>query len=596
MDHLPKSLLAFFWHFIKKWWVWFAAVQFFAFGWALDHTAWPYVFMKLIDAISNMADRTQMWTILQPILVMWALLWITIEIGFRATGILLAYTLPKAEADIRLGMFDYVQYHSQRYFSDKMAGSIANKIADMPSTFSSIMRLLMTLFMPSALAVVIMTAFFLWMQPVFALIMTSWVIIHLGICFIFAKKCTEYSDIHAEARSTLAGKMVDAFSNHMNLRLFARQAEELRYIRSFQEIEKAKHFNSLWFIEKVKALLGLLSILLPGIANTWYMLYSWQQGFITTAEVVFIFNICWNVTMMVWISGLELPQFFREIGVCKQALSIIKDRHDVVDQPGALPIHISEGEIKFDRVSFSYDNEKEIFRDKTLIIRAGEKVGLVGFSGSGKTTFVNLILRNYNVDSGKIFIDNQDIAAVTQKSLREQISMIPQEPALFHRSLYENILYGNPKATKEEVYQASRKAHCQEFIETMPQGYETVVGERGAKLSGGQRQRIAIARAFLKNAPILILDEATSALDSVTERHIQEALTELMHRRTTIVIAHRLSTLSGMDRILVFKNGRIIEEGTHQDLVNAKGHYAHMWQMQSGGFMPENDLKDRQRT
>jgi len=591
MDPLPKSLPDFFWHFIKKRWIMFACIQFFAFGWAIDHTAWPYVFMRLIDAISNMADRTQMWTILQPILVMWAALWMTIEVGFRLTGILIAYTFPKVQADIRLAAFNYVQYHSHRYFSDKMAGAIANKIADMPSAFFNIMHLFMTLFMPSALAVVIMTGFFLWMQPIFALIMTSWVVIHLGICFLFAKKCMKYSDIHAESRSTLAGKMVDAFSNHVNLRLFARQAQELHYIRSFQDIEQQKNFESLWFIEKVKILLGLVSILLPGIINTWYMLYSWQQGTITTAEVVFIFNICWNITLMIWISGLELPQFFRELGICKQALSIINDTHDIVDIPDAAPIHIKKGHIKFDRVSFSYDEGKQIFSDKTLTIQAGEKVGLVGFSGSGKTTFVNLILRNYNLNQGRILIDDQDIARVTQDSLRQQISMIPQEPVLFHRTLYENILYGNPKATEEQVYEASRRAHCEKFIENMPHGYKTVVGERGAKLSGGQRQRIAIARAFLKNAPILILDEATSALDSVTEGYIQEALSELIVNRTTIVVAHRLSTLAGMDRILVFKEGQIIEEGAHLSLIERQGHYAHMWHMQAGGFMPEDDPK-----
>lgn len=589
MDPLPKSLLPFFWHFIRKRWIAFVCIQFFAFGWAVDHTAWPYVFMRLIDAISNMTDRTQMWTILQPILVMWALLWITIEACWRFAGILIAYTFPKVQADIRLAAFNYVQYHSHRYFSDKMAGSIANKIADMPSAFFNIMHLFMTLFMPSALAVIIMTAFFVRMQPVFALIMTSWVVIHLGICFLFAKKCMKYSDIHAEARSTLAGKMVDVFSNHVNLRLFARQNQELHYIRSYQDIEQKKNFESLWFLEKVKMILGLVSILLPGILNTWYMLYSWQKGTITTAEVVFIFNMCWNIMTMIWISGLELPQFFREIGVCRQALSIINDTHDVVDAPNAAPICIKHGHIKFDRVSFSYDEGKQIFSDKTLAIKAGEKVGLVGFSGSGKSTFVNLILRNYNLNHGRILIDDQDIAGVTQDSLREQISMIPQEPVLFHRTLYENILYGNPKATEAQVHAAAKRAHCEKFIMNMPQGYNTVVGERGAKLSGGQRQRIAIARAFLKNAPILILDEATSSLDSVTERYIQKALGELMLNRTTIVVAHRLSTLAGMDRILVFKDGRIIEEGTHLSLIETKGHYAHMWHMQAGGFMPESD-------
>jgi len=230
----------------------------------------------------------------------------------------------------------------------------------------------------------------------------------------------------------------------------------------------------------------------------------------------------------------------------------------------------------------------KFFEDKTLTIKAGEKVGLVGFSGSGKTTFVNLILRHYDPDSGKILIDGQDICKVTQKSLRQQIALIPQDPSLFHRTIMDNLRYGRLEATDDEVYEASKKAHCHEFIMQLPEGYHTIVGERGSKISGGQRQRIAIARAILKNAPILILDEATSALDSITEKYIQEALHVLTKARTTLVVAHRLSTLSEMDRILVFKDGKIIEEGTHESLVDQGGHYAHLWKMQAGGFLQDS--------
>jgi ATP-binding cassette, subfamily B, bacterial len=226
-------------------------------------------------------------------------------------------------------------------------------------------------------------------------------------------------------------------------------------------------------------------------------------------------------------------------------------------------------------------------------LRAREKVGLVGFSGSGKTTFINLILRNFNIEKGVILIDGQDISKVTQASLREHISMIPQEPVLFHRTLMENIRYGRLDAADEEVIDASKKARCHEFILQFPQQYQTYVGERGAKLSGGQRQRIAIARAILKNAPILILDEATSALDSVTEKEIQEGLDIAMRKQTVIVIAHRLSTLSGMDRILVFHQGKIVEDGTHTELIKANGQYTRLWHMQVGGFIPDNPkLKD----
>jgi ATP-binding cassette subfamily B protein len=262
--------------------------------------------------------------------------------------------------------------------------------------------------------------------------------------------------------------------------------------------------------------------------------------------------------------------------------------HEIVDLVSAKPLKVTQGKIEFKQVSFHYDEGTHLFKNKNIIIPAGQKVGLVGFSGSGKSTFVNLILRLFDVESGEITIDGQNIKVVTQASLRENIAMIPQDISLFHRTLMDNIRYGRIEASDLDVIEASKKAHCHEFITQLADGYQSLVGERGIKLSGGQRQRIAIARAMLKNAPILILDEATSALDSMTEKHIQDGLHLLMKNRTTIVIAHRLSTLSEMDRILVFDLGKIIEDGTHETLINANGHYARMWQMQAGGFLPSS--------
>jgi ATP-binding cassette subfamily B protein len=282
-----------------------------------------------------------------------------------------------------------------------------------------------------------------------------------------------------------------------------------------------------------------------------------------------------------------LPNFFKEVGICNQALKLIERQHDVIDVEDAKEIKITKGVIKFENVTFNYRRGNNIFENKNVTINSKQKVGLVGFSGSGKTTFVNLMLRFFDIESGTIKIDEQDISKVRHESLCSQISLIPQDPTLFHRSIMDNIRYGNIDATNEDVVRVAKLAQCHEFIEQMPLAYDSPVGERGVKLSGGQRQRIAIARAILKNAPILILDEATSALDSVTEKHIQAGLKILMQGRTTIVIAHRLSTLSEMDRILVFDKGHIIEDGSHAELLKQNGHYAYMWNMQSGGFLPE---------
>lgn len=587
---LPKTLFAFSWHFLKKQWKWLVAIQIFSLGWALDHTVWPYVIMVFVDTLTNFADdRAHAWQALATPIIMGICLWIVVELSHRLSGIFLARVIPKLEADIRMSMVNYVQQHSYLYFSNKLAGSIANKIADMPQSLTRIIQQIMQLFVPVILAIIISTILFFRINPFFALILMGWIVVHLSICFGFARQCDHTSHVHADARTTLSGRIVDTLTNSSNVRLFARSRFENNYLSQFQKDEQTKHWYSLWYIEKMKIYLGIASFLGACLLLNGAMLYSWQQGQITTGEAVFIFNTTWNITMMVWLAGLELPQLYKEIGVCKQAITVIQDPHDIVDAPGAKALKVTKGEIKFDNVTFSYREGTELFQNKNIVIKAGEKVGLVGFSGSGKTTFVNLILRYFDLDDGRILIDGQDIANVTQDSLREQIAVIPQEPTLFHRTLIENIRYGRLNATDEEVIEASKKAHCHEFVQRMPEKYDSMVGERGVKLSGGQRQRVSIARAILKNAPILILDEATSALDSVTEKDIQEGLDLLMSGHTTLIIAHRLSTLSGMDRILVFKDGKIVEDGTHDELLQMDGHYAKLWAMQAGGFLPEEE-------
>lgn len=593
--HLPKTLSSFLWFFLKKQWKGLLLIQLFSFAWSIDHTLWPYVIMTLVDAITNFAgDKAHVWHELSKPILMGLGLWITVEISFRLAGIISAKIFPRLEADIRMNMFDYVIHHSHLYFSNQMAGAIANKISDMPQSVTRLLQQIMHLFLPVGLAVLISTILFAIISPYFAIILIGWVTVHMSICLAFAKKCDLYSSIHAESRSQLSGKIVDDLSNSTNIRLFSRHRFEHQYLSSFQQDELSKNWRSLWYIEKMKIALGVASFLGAGIAMNWYMIYSWQQGHLTAGEVVFIFNTSWNITMMAWLAGLELPLLFKEIGVCRQALTIIQDPHDITDVSHASPLKVTKGEIVFDHVTFRYRHYQNLFEHKTITIQAGQKVGLVGFSGSGKTTFVNLILRYYDVQGGHIFIDGQNISQVTQDSLREQISMIPQDPSLFHRTIMENIRYGKLDATDEEVIEASKKANCHDFIIKMPEKYQSLVGERGIKLSGGQRQRIAIARAILKNAPILILDEATSALDSVTEKEIQEGLDVLMKGHTTLVIAHRLSTLSGMDRILVFKDGKIVEDGIHEDLINARGHYARMWNMQAGGFLPETSDQEEE--
>lgn len=595
MQSLPKTLFPFFIHFLKKQKWTFFFIQLGCLSWALDHTLWPVVIEKLIDTMTYyLGDRSDIFQELSPLLMFGATLWIVNEIGFRSSGVLWAKASPILEADVRMSIFDYVQRHSYRYFSNQFAGGLSNKINDLPPAMSKIIQYITSLFVPVFVAILISTTLFLFLNPLFAGILVTWIVLHLGVCFFFARACDQLSLVHAEARSNLAGKIVDSLSNNLNVKLFARFDAEYAFLQRYQGQEKKTHLISLMYIEKIKFILGALSFLFPGILMTGAIIYAWKYHQITTGEVIFILNSSWNITMMVWFAGLELPNLFKEIGVAKQALSLIQTPHEIVDQPGAKELVVTQGEITFEHVTFYYSKGRALFRDKTVTIHPGEKVGLVGFSGSGKTSFINLILRHFEVDKGRILIDGQDISKVTQDSLRKAIAMIPQEPVLFHRTLIENIRYGNPLATDEEVIEACVKSHCDEFIRKLPDGYQTLVGERGLKLSGGQRQRIAIARAILKNAPILILDEATSALDSIIEKQIQDDLKELMQGRTTIVIAHRLSTVSALDRILVLENGVVVEEGSHQELLDLEGRYATMWNMQISGFMSEEEEEDEE--
>ncbi len=296
---------------------------------------------------------------------------------------------------------------------------------------------------------------------------------------------------------------------------------------------------------------------------------------------------------IMWWTMSVVDEFNRAVGKCKQSLSYLITPFEIKDKEDATILNCNKGEIVFDKVKFDYKGTNPLFEDKSIIVHPSQKVGLVGYSGSGKSTFVNLILRLYEVNDGRILIDNQDIKNVTQDSLRQNIAMIPQDPTLFHRSIMENIAYGKINATKLEVIEAAKKAHADDFINKLPDGYASLVGERGVKLSGGQRQRISIARAILKDAPILILDEATSQLDSITENYIQDSLFKLMENKTTIVIAHRLSTLLHMDRILVFDQGKIVQDGSHQELLVQEGLYRNMWNAQVGGFLPERKGEEK---
>jgi len=585
-SNYSKSLGFFIWTFVRRQrWI-FAVISLLSFIWAAEMLFWPFLLRKIVDVLAHYdVDRMAAWPFLKILLMWGAGFMIFIEGGFRLRDFLQASAFSKMEADIRMTMFDHIQSHSPKYFNEHFSGSLANKIGDMVSTVSVILRSVLMLFIPACFVCVVTIVIFSQMNGFLALIISIWMAIHFILAAIFTIKCTKYSALHGESRSTLVGKIVDSLTNNFVVNLFFRFRFEKDYVAYYQKDEKATNRLAQTYTAKMFTSLSVVYLVEMFILFGFTIFY-WLHGNISTGEVVQLFYTIFNLTMVIWIIADKAPELFQSLGIAKQALSVMKDPQDILDLPNAVGLSIKQGEIVFENVSFCYGKRK-IFQNKNLRIAPGEKVGLVGYSGAGKSTFVNLILRFFSVDQGRILIDGQDIAHARLESLREQIALIPQDPILFHRSLEDNIRYGQVEASQSQVIEAARLAHCDEFIKKCPGGYNAMVGERGTKLSGGEKQRIAIARVMLLKAPILILDEATSALDSVTEKYIQDSLEKLMANRTTIVVAHRLSTLSKMDRILVFDQGKIIEQGSEQELLNRKGHFAHMWQMQAGGFLPD---------
>ena len=550
----------------------------------------PYAVKEIIDAVT-LANRTgaDIFSASQDALILFAALNLGIVVFSRASGAMLVLTGPFLRREIRRSLFSYLQHHSHRYFISHFAGSLANRIAEVSMSSMHALWTITFDFYPliikSAVALVILVN----ASSELALTLSLWLGVYIYVSFLLARRCRVYAQDFAEARSLVTGKVVDSVTNVMNAKMFARRRYEEDYLTDYLNHEVDHALRTYWYMEKLRWFQFLAAMVLM-VAMVGYALKIWADGNLTVGEFSMVAGLA--IMLIEAARGLSRSflEFFEYLGNISDGVSIFVQSHEIVDKPAAPRLQVTRGEIVFDDVSFVYPEGLAIFEHLDVTIEPKQQVGLVGFSGSGKSTFVNLILRLFECQGGQIRIDGQNILDVTQDSLRENVSMIPQDPQLFHRSLMENIRYGRLDASDDEVIEAARKAHAHEFILQTEKGYESLVGERGVKLSGGQRQRVAIARAILKDSPILILDEATSSLDSVTEKKIQLGLTNLMQGRTVVVVAHRLSTISHMDRILVFDQGKIVEDGSHDELLLADGHYARLWNMQAGGFLPDTDF------
>lgn len=492
--------------------------------------------------------------------------------------------------DIANHILEKIKHHDVVFFYNQLAGSVSSKIKDAATLIPNMIYAVVDNYVRIGLLIIVAIVLLATTHWLFSIALFLWVAFFLGVFWLNVKKMNALSEVTAECDAKVWGGIVDCLSNMVSVKYFSSSAYEAKILGKAQQAYNHGVLVKGRFLTPFYFWLGMAFssyiVVCLGI-----LIYLYRLELITPGDFAFVFAINYEIIDQLFALTHTLRDFVNNWGTAEQALSILEVVPQVQDKPQAPPLVVTKREIAFQKVGFHYEGVEDLFEDKSITILPKQKVGLVGYSGGGKSTFVNLILRLYDVNAGRILLDSQDIREVTQDSLRSAISMIPQDPALFHRSLMENIRYGKLDASDEEVISAAKKAHAHEFIMSFPEQYQSLVGERGVKLSGGQRQRIAIARAILKDAPILIFDEATSQLDSITENDIQESLLECMQGKTAIVIAHRLSTLLRMDRILVFEAGKIIEDGSHQALFEKQGVYRTLWDTQVGGFLRDRVTK-----
>ncbi|MFW5704025.1 MAG: ABC transporter ATP-binding protein [Patescibacteria group bacterium] len=541
----------------------------------------PYFYKLFIDELtSGDPSRQELFSILGLIAAGHGISWLT----WRFVDPLINWWQPRIMKDIIDDCYGYLQKHSYQFFTNNFSGSLVKKLYRTADGFETVSDNIIFQLYP----IVIRVAASMWLLgiiiPLLTVILFVWLIVFIFFNYRFTVYKLRFDEQVNEVETRLSGFAADTITNSYNVMLFgAHHREKRRLERLTSEWKDKTTFR--WNISAIGfAVQGLLMLMLE-LSFIYMGITLWEQGLFSVGDFVLIQGILVVLFGKIWEFGRVITNMSRGFSLAQEMVEVLETPHEIIDAPGAKQLRISRGAIEVRDLTFGYTDNAPVFRNFNLSIAPKQKVALVSRSGSGKSTLIKLFMRLYNVPNGTVFIDGQDIMQVTQDSLRAAISFVPQEPVLFHRSLADNISYGRPKASMHDIIEASKLAHCHEFISKLPDGYKTYVGERGVKLSGGERQRVAIARAVLENNPILILDEATSSLDSESEQYIQDALDHLMKDKTTIVIAHRLSTISQMDEIIVIEHGQITERGTHAALLkNEEGHYKKLWEIQAGGF------------
>ena len=482
--------------------------------------------------------------------------------------------------------FSKLQNHSYTFFADNFSGSLVNKSRKFVRAFEVMHDILIDNFFSSFIAFIAIFIVFLTQSRIIAFIFFSMSILYITVIVLMSKKKVAYDFDESTADSRVTAYLADAITNILSIKFSSSAKRETEGFKKVTAEESFFRLRAWIFGNKQNAIQSAMTIIVQ-IIVTFVTANLWLEGKITAGLFLLVQSYSVTIGNYFWDLGRAMTKFSKAYSDMKEMTDIFEEKPGVLDAINPKPCIIKNGEIDFNNVRFEYIEGTPVFFNFNLKIKAGEKVGLVGHSGSGKSTITKILLRFMDIKEGAIMIDGQNISEITQDDLRSKIAYVPQESILFHRSIRENIAYSRPSATMDEIIAVAKEAHAHEFISKLPNGYDTMVGERGVKLSGGERQRVAIARAMIKSAPILLLDEATSSLDSISETYIQDSFNKLMEGKTTIVIAHRLSTIQKMDRIILLDNGKIAEDGTHKELLAKNGLYSKLWSHQTGGFLEE---------